>query len=79
MPLITGISDRLMALELGHPIAEGTPEEVVRDPRVVASYLGTDEAAINRSGKPVPASTSVSADGDGGRRRSEPLTAARTK
>ena len=51
MPLITSVSNRIVALELGHPIAEGTPEEVVRDPQVVASYLGGDMSVINRSGK----------------------------
>ena len=51
MPLITGISDRMIALELGHPIVEGTPEEVIRNPQVVSSYLGGDMAVINRSGK----------------------------
>ncbi len=50
MPLITGISDRLVAMELGRPIAEGTPDAVVSDPRVVASYLGDDTAAVHRSG-----------------------------
>jgi branched-chain amino acid transport system ATP-binding protein len=50
MPLITAISDRMIALELGHPIAEGTPQQVIKDPAVVASYLGGDMAAINRSG-----------------------------
>ncbi len=50
MPLITGVSDRIVALELGHPMAVGTPQEVINDPRVVASYLGSDEATINRSG-----------------------------
>jgi branched-chain amino acid transport system ATP-binding protein len=50
MPLITSISDRIIALELGHPIAQGTPDEVIRNPRVVASYLGGDLATINRSG-----------------------------
>src|SRR4051812_21346582 len=50
MPLITAVSDRLMALELGQVIAEGTPAEVVSDPRVIASYLGEDEAAVARSG-----------------------------
>ena len=51
MPLITAISDRIIALELGHPIAEGTPAQVVRDPAVVSSYLGGDISAINRSGR----------------------------
>jgi ABC-type branched-subunit amino acid transport system ATPase component/ABC-type branched-subunit amino acid transport system permease subunit len=50
MPLITSVSDRLLALELGQVIAEGTPAEVVRNPRVIASYLGEDEAAVARSG-----------------------------
>ena len=51
MPLITSVSNRMVALELGHPIAEGRPEDVVRDQRVVSSYLGGDVGAINRSGK----------------------------
>ena len=51
MPLITSISDRMIALELGRPIVEGTPQEVTSDPTVVASYLGGDLASINRSGK----------------------------
>jgi branched-chain amino acid transport system ATP-binding protein len=50
MPLITSISDRMIALELGRPIVEGTPEEVTTDPTVVSSYLGGDMATINRSG-----------------------------
>ena len=51
MPLITSVADRLYALEAGRVIAEGRPSEVVRDPRVVASYLGFEEAAIRRSGR----------------------------
>ena len=50
MPLITSVSDRMIALELGRPMAEGTPEEVTRDERVVAAYLGGDPAAVQRSG-----------------------------
>jgi branched-chain amino acid transport system ATP-binding protein len=50
MPLLSGLCDRMVALELGSVIAEGTPAEVLDHPRVVESYLGTDETAIARSG-----------------------------
>jgi ABC-type branched-subunit amino acid transport system ATPase component/branched-subunit amino acid ABC-type transport system permease component len=50
MPLITGISDRLVALELGAVVAIGTPQEVVTNERVVEGYLGSNEATIMRSG-----------------------------
>ncbi len=50
MPLIMGISDRVYCLEAGAVIAEGAPGAVRDNPRVIASYLGTDERAINRSG-----------------------------
>jgi branched-chain amino acid transport system ATP-binding protein len=52
LPLLSSISDRMIALDLGRMVAEGTPAEVVEHPAVVASYLGTDEAAIVRSGAP---------------------------
>ncbi len=50
MPLIAEVSDRLMALELGEVLAEGTAADVLHDSRVVASYLVADEAVIARSG-----------------------------
>lgn len=50
MPMIMSISDRMYCLEMGVVIAEGTPEQVRTNPRVIASYLGTDERAIRRSG-----------------------------
>jgi ABC-type branched-subunit amino acid transport system ATPase component/ABC-type branched-subunit amino acid transport system permease subunit len=50
MPLIMSISDRVYCLETGRVIAEGTPIAVRSDPNVVASYLGTDQRAIQRSG-----------------------------
>jgi ABC-type branched-subunit amino acid transport system ATPase component/predicted MFS family arabinose efflux permease len=41
IPLIRGLADRLIALDLGAVVADGPPDAVLSDPRVVASYLGT--------------------------------------
>ena len=49
MPLIMSISDRVYCLEAGEVIAAGDPETVRHAPVVFASYLGTDERAIERS------------------------------
>ncbi len=57
MPLVMAISDRVVCLEAGAVIAAGAPDAVRHDPRVVASYLGTDERAIARSGEIDPALT----------------------
>ncbi|HEU4841631.1 MAG TPA: ATP-binding cassette domain-containing protein [Ilumatobacteraceae bacterium] len=50
IPLVSSIADRLVALDVGKVIATGPPPEVLVDPRVVESYLGTSSAAISRSG-----------------------------
>jgi ABC-type branched-subunit amino acid transport system ATPase component/ABC-type branched-subunit amino acid transport system permease subunit len=49
LPLILSISDRVYCLEAGEVIAHGRPAEIRDNPRVVSSYLGTDERAIQRS------------------------------
>jgi branched-chain amino acid transport system ATP-binding protein len=55
IPLIRAVSDRLIAMDQGAVIATGTPVDVLNDPLVVESYLGTSEAAIQRSGALAPA------------------------
>jgi ABC-type branched-subunit amino acid transport system ATPase component/branched-subunit amino acid ABC-type transport system permease component len=42
VPLILRICDRIVALDFGHTIAEGTPDEIGHDARVIEAYLGTD-------------------------------------
>jgi branched-chain amino acid transport system ATP-binding protein len=39
---VVGISDRIMVLNFGEKIAEGPPAEVIRDPGVVAAYIGEE-------------------------------------
>ncbi|MEX2100475.1 MAG: ATP-binding cassette domain-containing protein, partial [Acidimicrobiia bacterium] len=50
LPLLTSLSDRLVAMELGAVLADGPPELVTRDPRVLTSYLNASAAVLQRSG-----------------------------
>src|SRR5206468_849422 len=50
MPLLTQISDRMVCLHLGRVIASGSAKAVLNDPEVIASYLGSDETTVERSG-----------------------------
>ena len=44
MDVITGICDRMLALNYGEMIASGIPREVVKDPRVIKAYIGDGDA-----------------------------------
>jgi ABC-type branched-subunit amino acid transport system ATPase component len=50
IPLIMGLSDRIVAMDAGVVIAAGPPEMIRTDPLVVEAYLGGSMAAIERSG-----------------------------
>ena len=45
VPLLAEVCDRMLALEVGRVIAEGTPAEVTSHPDVIRSYLGERHAA----------------------------------
>jgi ABC-type branched-subunit amino acid transport system ATPase component len=49
LPMILSISDRVYCLEAGAVIASGTPDAIRTNDAVIASYLGTDTRAIERS------------------------------
>jgi len=50
IPLISSISDRLVALDQGAVLTEGRPADVLAHPDVIESYLGNNTAARERSG-----------------------------
>ena len=46
MRMVMGVSEKIIVLDHGVVIAEGTPEEIKLNPAVIAAYLGTDEQGL---------------------------------
>ena len=51
LPLVTSLSNRLVAMETGSVLTVGAPEAVRSDPRVLASYLAASDDVVQRSGR----------------------------
>jgi ABC-type branched-subunit amino acid transport system ATPase component len=70
VPLVFALCTKVVMMESGSVVSSGSPDEVKRDPRALAAYLGASEEALAVSGA-VPASTVAASSGPAGSEASD--------
>jgi ABC-type branched-subunit amino acid transport system ATPase component len=64
VPLVFELCSTVVVMQAGEVVAAGTPDEVRRDPKALAAYLGASDEALNVSG-PLAASSTAAPPADG--------------